>query len=228
MVPNGSTRREVLAVSGFALAGFAGCGARSSERPDSGVGGDGSETASPTATERSYANAVSEPERRTLRNPAGNPAVRSSAHEPGPDPTPTNGVDEPSAWIHEHWFVTGQEERNAMEYSGSTDGVEPARAFVAETEFSEASVLVQQYAVGECTTVDVRRIRWSEVEDGPPGAIDLRVDYDDSEREGDCETDAEHGSGHDNEEQTESIVVAATITRIPVPVETVRSFSYQL
>lgn len=226
MVPDSATRRDVLALSGVTLAGLAGCGARGSEGPRSGVGADGDGIHSPTATERSYANEETAPASRTLRNQAGNPAVVSSAHEPGADPTPSEVGDESSTWIHEHWLVRGPAERDALEYSDSTSGVESARAFVADTDLSTVSLLVQQYGVANCTTVEVQRIRWSGLEDRPEGAIDLRVDYEERERDDDCEHDGDHGSSHGDEEHEASTVVEATMTRIPVTVETVRSFAY--
>lgn len=208
MVPARLTRRDALRLSSAALAGLAGCTTRDSDEPD---------LSSPTATERQYSQRVTGPESRKVRNPDGEPAVRSSAHSPERD-HPFSGDLEPApGWGHEYWFVTSPSERNALEFSEATIGVEAASDFVADTDLSEATLLVQQYMSGECTTVQLHGFEWEEAERGPDGSYDVRAEYRDSQTDGNCDSETEKPA--ENE-------VHAILSRLPVDVAEVRSFEY--
>lgn len=217
MVPQRPTRRHTLHLSVVALIGLAGCATQGS--PETAPDG----TSTPTATERVYDDGVDDPETRKVENPDGEPAVRSSAHTPSRD-DPTQGeAESDSQWRHEYWFVTESVERDALEFSQSTTGVDEASAFVADTDLSETTLLVQQYRVEACTTVSLERLEWTGVGGGAERRIDLRAIYDDPSEDG-CATDSPNGS--DNKTDDDGMAVRATVARIPVDASRVDGFQY--
>ena len=154
MVPRRLTRRDALRLSSMALVGLAGCGAIGSEG-----GPADSDTAlqeTPTVTEHEYSHRVTSPESIKVRNPAGEPAVRSSAR------SPEENIFESSAmWNYEDWIVTSPSERQALTFSQVTQGVEAARDFIAGTDLSKETLFVHQYNLGKCETRQLDQLKWS-------------------------------------------------------------------
>lgn len=218
MVPQRPTRRDALHLSGAALLALAGCASQGSPGEDEPTSGD---TDTPTAEERTLAGSVLSPDSVTVRNDEGEPAVRSSAHTPSRDGTAQGEMESGPNWGHEYWFVSEPAERDALEFTVSTTGVDAATGFVADTDLSAATLLVQQYRVDGCTSVTLKRFEWSAAERGPDGSIDLRAVYDERSGDGSCETETGHGSGHGD-----GTDVRAIIARIPVDASRVVGFEY--
>lgn len=188
MVP---TRRQALASLGLLLTGMSGC---------SGVE-DTTATASPTASERSYAGRDDDPTSRTVRNPTGDPAVRSTLADGWPE------------WDDTHWLVASRDDRDALYFADGAEGVDDARSFVDDTEFATELVLVHQHPVDACDRWALERLRWGEAGgDAPAGSGDVELGYRRTERE-DCDED----SGED---------VAATFVRVPARFEQVTRFGF--
>ena len=154
-------------------------------------------------TERGYDERVDEPESRTVRDPGGEPPVRSTLVSPTME------------WDTERWLVGSRDERGALYFSADATGVDDAEAFLAGTDLSAGAVLVHQYRVDECLDRKLRRLRWREAEQGPPGSVAVELRYEWTERASDCER------GVDED-------VAATFVRIPAAVERVTRFSSQV
>jgi len=140
------TRRAVLRASVAAVAGFAGCSTRDPD-PEG--------TPTPTAGEPAYDHSVAPPESAVVRNPEGEPAVRSSAR------SPEEGAYESTAsWTYEDWLVTTDEQRDALEFAAAAEGAAAAREFAAATDLSGQTLLVHQYDVDECLTRRLDRLEW--------------------------------------------------------------------
>lgn len=182
-------RRTVLASVAAGAATLAGCSDASS-----------SPTPSPTRTERGYAHELTSPATCRLRNPDGEVAVRSDAHDP------------PGGWLNEGWLVTSPAERDALSFAFATRGIEAARAFVRETDLTEATVLVNQYRVDRCESRRLERLRWDEAAQGPDGGVRVELTYDLVERHDDCQ----HG---------ESEHVGVTLIRVPTDAERLHAFA---
>ena len=95
------TRRRVLASA--LLAGLSGC-----------AGTDATESPTATMTERGYDERVDEPESRTVRDPGGEPPVRSTLVSPTME------------WDTERWLVGSRDERGALYFSASSTPVASA------------------------------------------------------------------------------------------------------
>lgn len=222
MIPPRSTRRDVLHLSAAALVGLAGCAGRGADDPASGG------TGTPTPTERDFPHGVDAPETRKVSNPEGEPAVRSSGHSPSREKTFHGQMESSSNWLHEYWFVTAPDERDALEFAPSATGVDAAAAFVADTDLSRATLLVQQYVAEACTSVTLKRIEWKPVDSGPEGAVEIRTNFDDV-RDETCQQESEHASEHDSSHEERDSVpneIRAIVTRIPVDATEVRGFGY--
>ncbi|WP_164471552.1 hypothetical protein [Halosimplex salinum] len=192
------SRRQILGAGTALLTGVSGC---------TGADGDrGTDTA--TATERSYERSVSDPAARTVRNVDGAPAVRSSARS-----TDEVMLGTPARPADERWTVSNSDERDALEFSGATSGADAARTFAAETDLSEATLLIHQYYVKTCETRRLDRLEWGAAEQGPEGAVAIELAYERTELDGDCEGD---GLGP----------IEATLFRIPDEVGLVTRFGY--
>lgn len=185
------TRRQALASALPLLAGTSGC-----------TGTDDQPSPTATVTERGYDESVDDPECRTVRNPDGEPAVRSTLISPTTE------------WETERWLVGSRDERDALYFSTDATGVDAAETFLAGTDLSTAALLVHQYRVDECLDWDLQRLRWREAEQGPPGSAAVELRYASAERGSDCER-----GGTD---------VAATVVRIPSTFERVTRFSSQV
>jgi hypothetical protein len=188
------TRRRLLGGLTTCLAGTSGCATgRDGER--------GTDTA--TATEVSFARSVSEPASRRVRNAAGEPVVRSSVR------TPEEDIFETAAgWRYEEWAVSTADDRAALEFAPGAEAADAARQFAAETDFSTATLLVQQYAVPDCRTRRLDLLEWRRVQRGDRAYTDVGLEYDEIDRS-DCE-----GEGTASE---------ATLVRIPEQVPPVTS-----
>ena len=212
---DGPTRRDVLGVSAAALGGLAGCGVR----------GTGSrETRSPTAAEREYEHDVGNPESVRVRNPGGEPAVRSSAHTPGEDI-----FEEEASWAYEDWLVHSASGRSDLEFSASTTGTEEASAFVADTDLSSETVLIHQFAIDACLTRRLERLQWTTgASCGDVQCVDIRLTYDRTHHEAGCErTESETDGGLGPTPREGSRHSEATFVRIPAKIESYGGLSVQ-
>jgi len=190
------SRRQVLAGSVLAFTALSGCQETTADTPTA------------TVTEQSYPNTVDDPEFRTVRNAEDGPAVTSSAHSPQED-----FVDEGSDWGDEHWAIGTESERDALQYAQPTAGVEAAQSFVAETDLSAATLVVNQYRIQPCRSMQLDRLQWVEDGDAPEGYYDVDLAYTDSDVEGDCDEDGPKD-------------VEATIFRLPTEIEGLSSFGW--
>lgn len=189
MVP---TRRQTLAGIGVLLTGVSGC---------SGVE-DTTATASPTASERDYTGRDDDPTSRTVRNPTGEPAVRSTLADSWPE------------WADTHWLVASRDDRDALYFADAATGVEEARSLVENTDFSAELVLVHQHPVDACETWVLDQLQWGEAgTDAPAGSAAVELSYRRTDREGDCDEDGEED-------------VAATFVRVPARFERVTRFGF--
>lgn len=216
MLPDRATRRDALGLSAGLLLSLAGCAWSGAEtdREDS-----------PTAGERSYAHTVDTPESITVRNPEGDPAVRSPAHSPEEDL-----FESSAAWDYEDWLVTSPKDRELLDFSQGTTGVETAQEFMAETDLSRSTLLVHQYNIGPCETRGLTRLKWgTEFSCGDADCAGIHLNYDETmrDRDEDCrETGSEENNGppypaefHDSE---------ATIIRLPAEIQSYGRFSTQV
>ena len=185
------TRRETLLGASSLIAGLSGC---------SGVG-DPTGTPSPTATARpNEYDGTTDPERRTVRNPAGEPAAKSTLYDPS------------WGWDEGEWLVTDRDDHDALYFANAAEGAESARSFVAETDLSDAVVLIHQYRVKACEEWSLERLRWRAENEGPPGRVAIELTYRRVEREGECT----EGTDRD---------VAATFVRVPAQFREVGAFT---
>lgn len=176
MDPDRLTRRAVLSLSGVVLVGLVGCTKLISDS-------DRGKSPTPTASELEYSHSVDTPESIKVRNPGGEPAVRSSAHSPEEDM-----FESSASWEYEDWIVTTPSERDALTFSQATNGVEAARDFITATDLSETTLLVHQYNIGECETRQLNRLKWgSDFSCGDVKCVGIYLHYEPTEREGDCQ-----------------------------------------
>lgn len=210
MVPDRLTRRAALRLSSVALVGFAGCGARDSRE-------------SPTATERQYSHSVDAPETIKVRNPQGEPAVRSSVRSPGEDT-----FESSARWDYEDWIVTSSSGRDALRFSRETSGVEAARDFVTGTDLSEEALLVHQYNVGECESRRLDRLDWSDdASCGDAECVAVHLRYELTDPGGDCRGDGS-ADGDGPPYEADSYHSEATFVRIPARIQSYGRFSAQV
>lgn len=214
MVPERFSRRDALQLSSVALLGLAGCSTRLPDRQS---------TDSPTATEPEYPHGVDAPESRKVRNPEGEPAVRTSARSPEED------LFEPSArWDYEDWLVTSRSEAGALAFSRAATGVEPATEFVADTDLSRETLLVHQYNIGECETRRPARLEWSEERTcGDETCVGIELSYQQQTRNRECRDSAtDEGDGPPYREGSYDSEV--TFVRIPAQIQSYGRFGYQV
>ncbi|WP_396611601.1 hypothetical protein ACH9L7_15585 [Haloferax sp. S1W] len=211
MVPHHATRREVLSLSGAALASLAGCTTRTSNREQS---------PSPTASEPDYPHRVDTPDTVTVRNPDGEPAADSSDHSPEEDM-----FESSPHWAYEDWLVTAPGEREALNFSQAHTGVEAARDFIAATDLSETTLLVHQYNIGPCETRQLSRLEWgTEFSCGDIECTGIALGYDLTERDGDCNETGSDGPPY----RAGSYASEATFVRIPAQLESYGRFRVQV
>lgn len=139
-------------------------------------------------------------------------------------------MESASNWVQEYWFVTAQNERDALEFAPSATDVDAAEAFVADTDLSRTTLLVQQYVVERCTTVTLKRFEWKPVESGPEGTVEVRANYDDR-RKKNCDHESKHEPESESAQDTAQgnsapTEVRAIVARIPVDLTEVRGFQY--
>lgn len=214
MVPNRLTRRKILSLSGGTLVGFAGCTARLSDR---------GESPSPTASERQYSHQVDVPESINVRNPAGEPAIQSSDHSPEEDM-----FESSASWDYEDWIVTSSRERDALTFSQGTNNVQAAKDFIAATNFSESTLVVHQYNIGECQTRRLNRLKWgSDFSCGDRECVGIFLHYEQTEREGNCAgADSADSDGPPYSE--DSHASETTFVRLPAQIQSYGRFSVQV
>lgn len=218
MVPDRLSRRDALRLSSIAVLGLAGC-----MLPTSGIDRQDTTTSSPTASEHEYSHQVDTPESRTMQNPEGKPAVRSSAHSPLEDT-----FESSAKWDYEDWLVTSSQEWDALTFSPATTGVEAATEFIANTNLSKETLLIHQYNVGSCETRKLDYLKWDTEEncgDEVCGAVKLK--YEKVERENDCQdndTDGSDGPPYSEDSHGSE----ATIIRLPKQIQSYGRFGYQV
>lgn len=126
------------------------------------------DSTSPTpADDDELPNAVESPATRSVRNPRGEPAVRSSAVTPG---------TRDGTWVPTEWLVSSAKERQLLRFGPAADGIEAARAFLEATDFATASILVVQRSIPACRARTVRELRWDEGAVGFRWAVTDRAD----------------------------------------------------
>ena len=216
MVPHRVTRREILSLSGMTLAGLAGCTTEASDF-------DRQESPSPTASEPEYSHNVDSPESITVREPDGKPVVRSALHSPE-----ENMFESSAKWDYEDWLVTSPNERDALNFSLSTTGVEAAKEFVDATDLSETTLLVHQYNIGKCETRQLTQLKWdSDFSCGDTDCVGILLDYKSTERDGDCQvTDSDDSDSPPYSEG--SYASETTLIRIPAQIQSYGRFSVQV
>lgn len=216
MSPQLLTRRDVLSLSGATLVALAGCTSGFSNS-------DRRESPSPTATEQEYSHNIDTPESIKVREPEGEPAVRSPAHSPGED------MFESSArWEYEDWLVTSPKERELLNFSTGTNQVTEARDFIAATDLTETTLLVHQYNISDCETRRLTRLKWdSNFSCGDRDCVGVFLNYELTERDGDCQ-----GNDSDNSDSPpyseDSHANEAIIIRIPAQISSYGRFSVQV
>jgi hypothetical protein len=184
------TRREALLGVGSAIACLSGC-----------TGGRSTETPSPTATARpNEYDGTTDPATRTVRNPSGEPAVKSTLYDPS------------WKWDDGEWLVADRDDRDALFFADDAEGVESARSFVARTDLSAGAVLIHQYRVKPCEEWSLERLRWRAENEGPPGRVAIELSYRRVEREGECAENADRD-------------VAATFVRVPAGFQELGAFT---
>jgi hypothetical protein len=209
MVPEEISRRDALRFSGLAAIGLAGCA--SEDGPE--------ESRSPTATVVTHENSVSDPKSTTVRNPDGEPAVRSAVGSPE-----ENLFEDEASWAYEDWLVRNAEEREALEFAGATTGVEDAEAFASETDLSEETLLVHQFNLAACETRTLDLLEWSTGRScGEATCTHIDLEYDGTVDESECEGDSPGGPPFPEETRHN----AATLIRIPARVESYGSLGSQ-
>lgn len=209
MVSDRISRRDALRLSSLVAAGLAGCAA----------GEDREGQSSPTATVVTHENSVAEPESVSVRNPDGEPAVRSTVESPGEDLF-EDGAD----WAYEDWLVRNADEREALEFADASTGVEDAEAFAAETDLTEATLLVHQYNLAACEHRALEGLQWSTGRScGDATCTHIDLEYDGTVDESGC--DGESPGGPPFPEETRQN--AATLVRIPAQVDSYGSLGSQ-
>ena len=201
MVPGEISRRDVLRLSSLTVLGLTGCSS----------GEDTEEQSSPTATVVTHENTVEEPESIIVRNPTGEPAVRSTMESPE-----ENLFEDEASWAYEDWLVRNDDERAALVFANATRGVEDAETFAAETDFDEETLLVHQYNLAGCERRILEVLRWSTGHScGDATCTHIDLEYDGSVDESDCEGESHDGPPYPEETREN----AATLIRIPARLE---------
>lgn len=216
MVPHRVTRREILSLSGVTLVSLAGCATEASDF-------DRRESPSPTTSEPEYSHSVNSPESITVREPEGKPAVRSALHSPE-----ENTFESSAKWDYEDWVVTSPNERDALNFSPSTTGVEAAKEFVNATDLSGTTLLVHQYNIGKCETRQLTQLKWdSDFSCGNKDCVGILLNYESTERDGDCQvTDSDDSDSPPYSEGSHAS--ETTFTRIPAQIRSYGRFSVQV
>lgn len=207
------TRRKALYLSGMAVAGLAGCQTQKSDEPPSASGTSGQPTA--TATEHQPTHTVDDPETRTLRNPTGKPAVRSSAHSPEQDFTFLAERESSASWDFENWLIRSRDERDALTFSQTTTGVSAAKEFIGQTDLAEETLYIQQHTSKECQSITVEQLQWGPVQHGSS----VHIEYTEPHRRDHCTSTANHTT-NSSSKHSEAIIV-----RLPTTTVTELSFA---
>lgn len=216
MVSARFSRRKALHVSSAVLLGLTGCLTHSTAR-------GGQDTPSPTASEPEYSHSVASPESSKVRNPKGGPAVRTSAHSPE-----ENLFESSASWDYEDWIVTSPSEADALDFSRATTGVNEISDFIAETDFSQVTLLVHQYNVGKCATLHPTQLEWgTEFTCGDVACTGIKLSYQREALDHDCQSTATGGSGGPPYSEG-SFASEATFIRIPEQIQSYGEFGYQV
>lgn len=202
------SRRTALRAATGVLVGLAGCSTQ-----------DDSDETTPTATEQSFAHRIAAPETVTARNPKGVPAVRSAVESPTED-----SHESTAAWNWEEWLVPNEQSAAALTFSLETREIDAIRAFITDTDFSTETLLIHQYNVGNCRTMALTNLRWTDTTCGDRECTRLKLQYEQSVRE-EC---AEHETNENESPPYAEGTYAneATIIRIPANVESFGQFGY--
>lgn len=187
-----SSRRQVLSGLAVLLSGASGCTtAGSRETP----------TATPAITERrTFSGCLNTPTAVQVSNFEGEPAIRSSTYSPA------------GGWDRARWIVTSASEREALEYSTNTIGIEEARQFVNRTDLSAQSVLVHQQTFNSCRSLRLERLMWRAAEHTTGGQFEIGMEYGPGEQDGSCRA-------------RDSRYAVATMVRVPAKIENISRFT---
>lgn len=209
MVSQRPSRRDVLRLASVAALGLAGCSA--------GENADG--VSSPTASVVTHSNTVEDPKSAVVRNPTGEPTVRSPVESPGEDL-----FEDEASWAYEDWLVRNPDERTALVFANAARGVEDAEEFAAETDFETETLLVHQYNLAACETRRLESLRWSTGRScGDATCTHIDLEYDATDDESECEDESPGGPPYPEETREN----AATLLRIPARIESYGSLGSQ-
>lgn len=158
-------RRRLLQAAVGALTAVAGCNDVLS----------GSSTVS-RSVPRESTPAADLPAHHAIRNPGDGPAAWFADEE-----TPTPGEESRRHYRHD---LVASESRAAELRFADVDGAAEARSFVADTEFSTATMYVESRSVPACYELSLCNVRWN--------AEEIETDYGSVLRDADaaCEADA--------------------------------------
>lgn len=193
------------------------------------VGGSGctnrqpDDTPTVSASQPSYAHSVETPETQTVRNPDGTPAVRSAKHSPEEDM-----FESSASWAYEDWLISTSQERSAIKFAKATTSIEAATEFIASTDFSEQTLLIHQYNIGECETRSLEMLKWTPETDGERrGGTAVRLNYRPHIRDTDCKGDSSPDSTGPPY-SSGSYESEATFIRVPGQIQEIGPFTVQV
>lgn len=190
---NGSpSRRQILGGFAVVMSGASGCTTADSQETAS---------ATPAVTEqRDFTNCRTTPPTIQVHNYEGEPAVRSVTESPAGE------------WEQAHWLVASTSEREALEYSSSTTGVEDAERFLDTTDLSTRNVLVHQQTFDRCRSIQLEQLLWQADERTAAAGFEVGVEYGDSEDDGRCPDDG-------------SRYTVATMVKVPAEMDQITRFT---
>lgn len=215
MVSDQSSRRDALHLSTVVLLGLAGCSTQSDAERQS--------TSTPTVSKPEYSHSMDSPDSTKVRNPNGEPAVRSSTRSPE-----ENLFESTASWNYENWVVTSSGGQDALSFARATTGVEAATDFAAHTDFSEETLLIHQYNIGKCETRQPTRLRWGNgFTCGDVSCAGISLNYDQDTPSSGCQETAT--ASNDSPPYSEgSYDNESTFVRIPAQIQSYERFRSQV
>lgn len=195
MVPldnNPSSRRQMLRGLAVVVSGASGCTTAKSQK-----------TASATRAvteQREFTNCRTTPTTVQVHNSGGEPAVRSVTESP------------PGGWERTHWLVTSASEREALDYSSHTTGVEDTERFLDTTDLSARNVLVHQQTFARCRSIQLEQLLWRADDRTAVAGFEVGLEYGDGEDGGRCP-------------DGDSRYTVATMVRVPAEIGDITRFT---
>lgn len=135
---------------------------------------------------------------RIARHSDGDPPIRSNVYEP------------PFDWTSTEWLVTTTSEREALNYSSSSDEIKSTKQYIENTNLSKHTILIKQMDYNECITLEPRHISWSE--SGTRGS-DIQLRFEEVDRDSECDL-------------ADPEFVQASVLRIPSRIQNINSFGW--